>query len=35
VEGFEVLDMIEAVPTNPEGKPEVTVVIADCGILED
>jgi len=34
IAGMEVLDMIEAVPICSEGKPQVTVVIADCGILE-
>ena len=35
VSGMEVLDMIEGVPVCSEGKPQVAVTIADCGILPD
>lgn len=34
VEGQEVLDMIEAVPTDSEGKPKQSVIIAESGVLE-
>ena len=35
IEGWEVLDMIEAVETDSEGRPQHEIVIADCGLLEE
>ena len=33
IEGFEVLDLMETVDVDGDGKPQVAVVIANCGVL--
>lgn len=35
VEGMEIVRKIESVKTNSNDKPEVDVIIADCGELKD